>query len=98
MTTNMITATRGSDVLLQLTWRAPSGDPIDLTGMTVKFLDQTGLSGRLSHIIVDALLGRMNVSIEGTDPIRVGIYQFRVQIIDAAGLSIASPAITLRVI
>jgi hypothetical protein len=97
-----LSATRGSDVVSVITMKQPNNTPIDLTGRTIAFFDiPTNLTGRISGSIIDATAGKIQVNVEGTDPITLGNYIFRLQI--NAGTapnidSLALPKIELKVV
>ncbi len=68
-----LSATRGSDVVSVITMKQPNNTPIDLTGRTIAFFDiPTNLTGRISGSIIDATAGKIQVNVEGTDPITLG--------------------------
>ena len=93
----VFSVTRGSDVALQFVVSDELGDPIDLTGGTLAFLDVSdGLASRISGVITDAVAGQVVVSIEGTIPLLVGDYGFRVQVLGVSS-SVGWPLFTLRV-
>jgi hypothetical protein len=97
-----LSATRGSDVVFVITMKQPNNTPIDLTGRTIAFFDiPKNLTGRISGSIVDATAGKIQVNVEGTDPITLGNYIFRLQINDENVSnvdSLALPKIELRII
>ena len=93
----VFSVTRGSDVSLQFVVSDELGDPIDLTGGSIAFLDVSdALVSRISGAITNAASGQVVVSIEGTIPLVVGDYGFRVQILGVAS-SVGWPLFTLRV-
>lgn len=96
---NTITATSGSDISLGLTWKQPSGSPVDISDYTATMLfGGDELTSRFTYDMTDPTNGVMRVLIEGTTPIDIGVYRFRIQITNGVGSSIASQEIVLRVI
>lgn len=72
--------TRGSDITVSVTLSDDDG-VINLTGATLSFFDvRTELDGLLTGEITDASNGVVEIKIEGTSPINVGVYRFRVQL------------------
>ena len=92
----MIEATSGSDIRLQFT---VGPDTLVLAGFTLTILltPSSGLEGRVSAAWVDVAERRLDVFIEGTNPLPVGVYAFRVQFNNPSGDSFATPAITVRI-
>lgn len=91
-----LAVTMGSDVRLSFAVSSNS-TPIDLTGRTVEVLQASAdIADRLSVNITSAAAGEFEVLIEGTDPIRLGRHEFRLQI-GGAGDSIGLPTIALQV-
>ena len=96
----MITATSGSDIRLSGRFVPPEGSSIDLTGYNLTALvdSASALSGRVSVSWTDQSAGEFQVFIEGSSPIRVGLYGFRVQA-DGSGLDgFATPEIRVKII
>lgn len=76
--------TRGSDIEFDCTL-TDEGGAVDLTGGSVAFLDVSdSLVGRITGVITNAVAGQVRVRIEGTDPLIVGTYCFRVQVLGVA--------------
>ena len=72
--------TRGSDVTIDVAL-TDDGGAVDLTGRSLNVFDETrALNGRVSAEITDAEAGVITIHLEGTDPIAIGVAQFRVQI------------------
>ena len=92
----LLKVTSGSDVRVTLTMANDSG-PIDLTDRGINvFGVAPQLAGRVSATITDATAGVLEVQVEGTNPIAVGTYGFRIQI-TSTGDSIGLPMFNLRV-
>jgi len=88
--------TRGSDVVFDCTI-TDEGGAVDLTGGSIAFLDLSdSLIGRITGVITNAVAGQVRVTIEGTDPLLVGTYCFRVQILGVAS-SIGWPKFSFSV-
>lgn len=99
MAKTIFEATRGSDITLVFTWTTPDDTPFDLTNCTLAVLDAGSvISNRFSARITDAAGGVFEVFIEGSSPIAVGFYDFRVQIVQPDGDSIATPLMGLNVV
>jgi hypothetical protein len=93
----MLKVTSGSDVRVTLAVADDSG-PIDLTDRQITvFGVSPQLLGRISAAITDPLTGMVDVLVEGTNPIDVGTYGFRIQL-TRDGQSIGLPAFSLRVL
>ncbi len=93
-----IKTTRGSDIRLAITWRTEDGEPLDLTGAEITIIDASpGISEVIEPSIVNASAGQIEVFIEGSEPIALGRYNFRVQVNYYAGDSIATPIIGVQV-
>ena len=92
--------TRGSDVTIDVTI-TDEGGAVDLTGRSVNVFDETqAITGRVSAEITDAEAGVITIHVEGTDPIAVGVSQFRLQInapVSGGADSIGLPLIWLEV-
>jgi hypothetical protein len=104
---------RGSDADILLYWKDENGDPLDLTGMTVTVFDETVIGGqcsrgpatveitnKLTGLVTDAENGEVTLHLEGTTPIQVGRYAFRVQMNMQSGQainSLATPLIKLEI-
>lgn len=94
-----VRATSGSDVSLRFKWKGSDGSPIVLSGYSVEVLTASEeLVGRASAFVEDASSGYTICSIEGSDPIGVGRYSFRVQVTSAAGASLSSESVWLEVV
>jgi hypothetical protein len=92
-----IQSTSGSDLVLTVTL-TDDGGPVNLTGRSVAVFDTADqLLGRVSAAITNAAAGVITVSVEGSDPLPVKIYTFRVQINQANGNSIGLPLFQLSV-
>lgn len=92
---SQITATKGSDINLRLTWEDSGSDPIDLTNQTPSIFDNNLSSSLFTITKENAVNGIMTIAIEGTDGLPVGTHNFRVKITDGDGFSIASQKISL---
>lgn len=101
----ILTATRGSDMRFSFVWLnkpvppATIGEPADLTGRQAVVLDQdAGLAGRVTASITNPAGGVFEVFIEGTNPIPIGLHQFRLQFLVAGGDSVGLLPIIVKVI
>lgn len=75
---NLLPSTRGSDIAISVTLTDEAGS-VDLTGGSLSVFDvRAELDGLVSGQITDAANGVIEVKIEGTTPIAVGVYSFRV--------------------
>lgn len=93
----LLKVTSGSDVRVTLAMADGSG-PIDLSDRTVNvFGVAPELAGRITATITDATGGLVEVHVEGSDPISLGTYAFRIQILKG-GDSIGLPLFNLRVV
>lgn len=93
-----LNVTRGSDASFVFTWKDVDKAPIDVSGMEVVILDpSTEVAARLSGEITEGISGVVTIFLEGTDPIKTGRYNFRVQLNTLAGQSMATPQLTLVV-
>lgn len=105
---------RGSDADFVLTWKDENGDPVDLSGKTVTVFDEVVVStcskvrgpvsgditNRITGQVTDGPNGIVTLHLEGTTPIRVGKYAFRVQLNEQSGEainSLATPLIGLEI-
>jgi hypothetical protein len=105
---------RGSDAEFVLTWKDENGDPVDLTGKTVTVFDEIvvgtcskvrgpnsgDIANRITGEVTDGPNGIVTLYLEGTNPIRVGKYAFRVQLNNQSGevvSSLATPLIGLEI-
>lgn len=92
-------ATSGSDIRLRMTWIMENGDPLDLTYATVTPIEATGaIADRIAASVLDGPAGEFEVFIEGSDPLALGSYNFRVQVSQDGGDSVATPAIGLKIV
>jgi hypothetical protein len=99
MSCNRIIATRGSDIRLACTWRDGEGNPINMTDVELVILDApAALEELISVEITQAEAGKFEVFIEGTDPIGLGVYRFRVQRNEISGDSKATPLFEVKII
>lgn len=89
----------GSDANLTVNIDDDNGD-IDLTGREVSIfaVDNNSFADRVSAEITDAGNGEITIFIEGTDPIPIGYYRFRLQIIGVDSDSIGLPPFVVRII
>ena len=88
MTIN-IDAFRWGDIERTIAFADDAGDPLDFTAHTVEAKDiGDGLQGRVNVSFEDAAGGVVRVFIEGTDGIRLGTHEFRLQILDPNGASV----------
>lgn len=93
-----LNVTRGSDASFVFTWKDINKTPMDISGMSVTILDASDVvSARLSGEVTDGVNGVLTIFLEGSDPIKIGKYSFRVQINTVAGQSMATPQLTLVV-
>jgi hypothetical protein len=93
-----IKTTRGSDIRLAITWRTEDGEPLNLTGADIDIIDASpGISEVIEATITDATAGQIEIFIEGSEPIELGRYNFRIQVNYYAGDSIATPIIGVQV-
>jgi hypothetical protein len=70
---------RGSDYSFTMIWNDPDGDPLDFTGYSLSFFDESNnIEDRLSGEITDPAAGTIVVSIEGSPPLPLGLHSFRV--------------------
>jgi len=93
----ILRVTSGSDVRIVLAITS-EGAPVSLVGRTVEvFGAAPQIEGRVSATITDAAGGAFEVLVEGTAPIPVGTYGFRLQI-NGPGDSIGLPLMNLKVI
>jgi hypothetical protein len=105
---------RGSDAEFLMSWKDKTGNPIDLSGRTVAILDESTISvchkvkgstagditSRITGTVTDGPNGVVTLHLEGTKPIKVGKYTFRVQINEESGEtvnSLATPLIELEI-
>ena len=89
---------RGSDFRLALTLVDQLGAAIDLTGREIAIIDASRtIRSRIAAEISDAGAGQAEVFIEGTSPLPVGTYTFRVQLLLDGGDSQSWPMIGVRV-
>jgi hypothetical protein len=95
-----ITITRGSDQEFRFEFTDEDNDPIPLLeGSEVNILDTNKVvEDRFSGEVTDAAGGVVVVSFEGTSPIKVGSYKFRVQVTGVGGNSIATLPMTLKIV
>jgi hypothetical protein len=92
-----IQSNSGSDVVLTVTLTDDSG-PVDLTGRSAVVFDVPDqLLSRVSAVITNPATGVITVSIEGSNPLPVKTYTFRVQISQPNGSSIGLPLFQLSV-
>lgn len=92
-----IQSTSGSDLVLTVTL-TDDGGPVDLTGRTVLVFEASDqLINRVSASITNAATGVITVSIEGSNPLPVKTYTFRVQINQPNGNSIGLPVFQLSI-
>ena len=92
-----IQSNSGSDVVLTVTLTDDSG-PVDLTGRTALVFDVPAqLLGRVSALITNPATGVITISVEGSTPLPVKTYSFRVQINQPNGNSIGLPIFQLSV-
>lgn len=94
---NVVSVRKGADLNMLFEWKDSAGSPIVIASPSV-FDASPQISDRLSVAEVDYSLGTMHVIFEGTDPVQVGAYFFRVQITDTGGDTKATPRIRLNVI
>ena len=94
-----ITVTRGSDSEFTFVFSDTAGDPIPLEVGTAVILDApASIESRLTPVVTDGPAGVVVVALEGTIPIRVATYRFRVQVKKTDGKSIATTRIALWVV
>ena len=92
-----IQSTSGSDLVLTVTLTDDSG-PVDLTGRSAAVFDVSAqLISRVSASITNPATGVITVSVEGSNPLPVKTYTFRVQINQPNGNSIGLPIFQLSV-
>lgn len=94
---NVISVRTGADLTMLFEWDDANGDPMPIANPIV-FDASPQISSRFSVEEVDYATGKMNVFFEGTDPVRVGAYFFRVQVTDSEGDTMASPRVRINVI
>lgn len=76
-----------------------AGIPIPLEVGTAVILDApASIESRLTPVVTDGPGGVVVVTLEGTIPIRVSTYRFRVQVTKTDGNSVATTRIALRII
>lgn len=91
---------RGSDASFPMVWEDALGVPLDLSGRVVEILDASSpIAANLTGEVTDGLNGVVTLYLEGTEPIRVGKYLFRVQLntITIPVDSISTPLINLEI-
>ena len=92
-----IEITSGSDATLPFAFQNVLGAAIAVTAPTL--IEATGgLAGRCTAALVDGPNGLASVFIEGTDPIALGTYFLRLQVVLSDGNSIASERELINVV
>ena len=95
MPQRVIEATSGSDIRLQM---EVGDDTLDLGDFTPTVIAPSHiLEGRITASWIDVGQRRVEVFIEGTDPLTTGTYSFQIQFNSPGGDSFATPAIPLRI-
>lgn len=99
---------KGSDAEFILAYKDAAGEPIDLTGRTVLVFDEVivgatsrrgvqvvGIKDKITGTVTNGAGGIVTLKLDGTDPIPVGKYSFRVQLNEGTGNDIESLATPL---
>lgn len=93
---NIVNLTSGSDASLQFAFKQSDNSPIVVTDPVIIDISQE-LAGRLTASLLDGPGGLVQVTLEGTDPLRIQRYYFRVQVTLADNTTLASERVTINV-
>lgn len=87
---NVVSVNKGSDTTILFEWKDSAGSPIVIASPSV-FDVSPQISDRFSVEEVDYSIGKVNIVFEGTDPVQVGAYFFRVQVTDTNDFTWTNP-------
>jgi hypothetical protein len=93
-----IEITSGSDGKVQFAFQDGATPPAALAISSPTIIEAAGgLEGRCSIVLTDGANGLCEVTIEGTDPIAVGVYWLRIQALLADSSSLGSARVLIDV-